>query len=187
LDIRYSTLHFGHAVVHTEEQVGPAPAASIPSFVDEELSSFEQFRTVDKGNSTVSAGDLFGLLKAEAAEVTYGSDFPTGNVGVVGLGAVFDQSDVSFLEKLMDRVDISRTSEKMDQNDSACFSGNFRSDGFGRHVSSERIDIGEDWDAIASQDGDDASHVGNWGSDDFATGVWIPGSQSHVQSRGSRG
>ena len=49
----------------------------IPTLVGEKCGSLREVLTLNQSHPAVAAGDLFRLLKAEAAEITKGSDLRT--------------------------------------------------------------------------------------------------------------
>ena len=177
-----------HPVAGGEAAVGArAIPASPVSLVHEEPHAFVHLVVVGDGHAAVAGGHVFGLLKAEAADVADGPEVPVPVPGDVCLAGVLDEDEFMAARHAQQRVHVARIPEQVHGDDGPGAVRDFPLDVRRVHVVGV-VNVGEDRDGVLHQNRHDRAQVGDGRGDNLVARVGGHGADGDVnRGRAGRG
>lgn len=96
---------------------------SVRSLVTKDLGTFDKFRVIDAQSTAFPAGDVFGFVKAVAAEVTDGAQGTAVVPGINTLSSIFHDADAIRFGDGHDPIHLATDAGVMHHANRACFGG----------------------------------------------------------------
>src|SRR5437867_149076 len=160
-------------------------SAADPAAVVDGAAGFGQIIIAGGDDSAFAGGEIFARLKGEGAQIADGAGGAVVVARAMGVGGVFDDSQLVLLGDRHDRIHVGDLAGEMDGNDGAGATCDSGLDGARIDVEGFNVDVREDGDGVGFDDGGGGREKGVGRDDHLILGADSGGQQRYAQGNGA--